>query len=213
MQDAGFGMQNSADERLVVIDRVSWRRRLVLSAFCILHSALLLALVGCGAKAKAQTLPDGPPLSVPAAPAHEIVVEQIAEAPPPPPEPAPEVEQAKPAQVTEKPVRSNVPRTETPTANQPAAATTPPAPDAPVVRAAPVVSAGDEKKVRDLLAKASTDLNKRVDYRNLSDEGKKAYNESKRFSEQAEQAIKERNFPYALSLAEKAANLAAELVR
>ena len=103
-------------------------------------------------------------------------------------------------------------RAQTPAASQPAV-TTQPAPEAPVVRAAPAASAGDEKKVRELLTKASTDLSKRVDYQKLSEEGKEQYNQSKRFSEQAEQAIKERNFPYALSLAEKAATLAAELVR
>ena len=182
-------------------------------AFCILHLALLLSLFGCSAKAKAQTLPDGPPLAVPIAPAHEIVIEQIAEAPPEPePERVPE-----PDVPTPKPIVKTVPTrpqpAQTPAANQPAAATTQPASDAPVVRAAPVASAGDEKKVRELLTKASTDRDKRVDYQKLSDEGKEQYNQSKRFSEQAEQAIKERNLPYALSLAEKAATLAAELVR
>ena len=43
-------------------------RPLALFAFCILHFALLVSLSGCSAKAKAQTLPDGPPLAVPAAP-------------------------------------------------------------------------------------------------------------------------------------------------
>jgi hypothetical protein len=189
---------------------------LVLSAFCILHTALLLSLVGCSAKAKAQTLPDGPPLAVPTAPAHEIVIEQIAEAPPPEPEPVPEVVPPKPAPITTRtPTRPPAPRPETtPTpAGQPAAATPAPAAEAPVVRAAPAASAGDEKKVRDLLTRASNDRDKRVDYQKLSTEGKQQYDQSKRFSEQAEQAIKERNFPYALSLAEKAANLAAELVR
>ena len=47
-------------------------------AFCILHSALLLSLTGCSAKAKAQTLPDGPPLAVPSAPAHAVAIEQVA---------------------------------------------------------------------------------------------------------------------------------------
>jgi outer membrane biosynthesis protein TonB len=189
-------------------------RPFVLFAFCILHLALLLPLAGCSVKAKAQTLPDGPPLAVPTAPAHAIVIEQIAEAPPPEPEPAPEPDRPappKPTVTTQS--KPPAPKPETP-ANQPAAATTtPPAPEAQVVRAAPAASAGDEKKVRELLFRASSDLSKRVDYQKLSDEGKQQYNQSKRFSEQAEQAIKERNFPYALSLAEKAATLAAELIR
>jgi type IV secretory pathway VirB10-like protein len=188
-------------------------RPLVLFAFFILHFALLVSLSGCSAKAKAQTLPDGPPLAVPAAPEHKIAVEQIAEAPPEPePERVPEpVVPTPPAATTKVPPGKPQPA-QTPAASQPAV-TTQPAPEAPVVRAAPAASAGDEKKVRDLLTKASTDLSKRVDYQKLSEEGKEQYNQSKRFSEQAEQAIKERNFPYALSLAEKAATLAAELVR
>ena len=152
---------------------------------------------------------------MPFAPAHEIVIEQIAEAPPEPePErvPDPVVPIPKPTITKVQPGKPQP--APPPAASQPAAAaTTPPPPEAPVVRAAPAASAGDEKKVRDLLAKASTDLNKRVDYQKLSPEGKQQYEQSKRFSEQAEQAIKERNFPYALSLAEKAANMAAELVR
>ena len=185
-----------------------------LFAFCILHFALLISLTGCSAKANAQTLPDGPPLAVPIAPAHEIVVEQIAEAPPEPePErvPEPVVTTLKPD--TLKKIPTQKPPAQTPAVSQPAAATTTPPVAPEVVRAAPAASAGDEKKVRDLLTKASSDLSKRVDYQKLSDEGKQQYNQSKRFSEQAEQAIKERNFPYALSLAEKAATLAAELVR
>ena len=183
-----------------------------LFAFCILHFALLISLSGCSAKAKAQTLPDGPPLAVPAAPEHRIAVEQIAEAPPEPePERVPDTVVTTPNPPAK--VQTGKPQPPpTPAVTQPAA-TAPPAAEPPVVRAAPAATAGDEKKVRDLLTRASTDLSKRVDYQKLSEEGKEQYNQSKRFSEQAEQAIKERNFPYALSLAEKAANLAAELVR
>jgi hypothetical protein len=127
----------------------------------------------------------------------------------------PEVIATKPEPATERrQIAKPAPRTEpAPTPNLPAAAAQPAPSEAPVVRATPAASGADEKKVRDLLTKASSDLAKRVDFQKLSDEGKKSYNESKRFSEQAEQAIKERNFPYALSLAEKAATLAAELIR
>ena len=214
MQNSEFRIQNSEPGMWGTTARTACWRRLAVPAFCILHSALLLALVGCSAKAKAQTLPDGPPLAVPIAPVHEIVIEQIAEAPPEPePERVPE-----PVVSTPKPdirkVQPGKPQpAQTPPASQPAAVTTPPETEAQVVRAAPAASAGDEKKVRDLLTKASGDLSKRVDYQKLSDEGKQQYNLSKRFSEQAEQALKEKNFPYALSLADKAATLAAELIR
>ena len=81
-----------------------------------------------------------------------------------------------------------------------------------MLRAQPAAAAGDERKVQDLLKKATTDLN-RVDYKKLSDDGKVQYDQSKRFNDQAQQAIKERNIVFALTLAEKAATLAAELVR
>ena len=212
MLNAEFRMQKSECEPSAVT-RAPWRRWLALTAFCILHSAVLVSLTGCGSKARAQTLPDGPPLAVPAAPVHEIVVEQIAEAPPP--EPEPEVvavpATSKPT-VQRTPVGKPAPRQEaTPAANQPAV-TPPPAPEAPVVRAAPAASVGDEKKAQSLIAKARSDL-ENVNYQRLSAEGKNQYNQSKQFSDEAQQAIKERNFLLANTLAEKAAKLAAELVR
>jgi hypothetical protein len=200
MQNAKFKMQTLS------------RRPFVLFAFCILHLALLLSFTGCSAKAKAQTLPDGPPLAVPSAPAHAIVIEQIAEAPPPEPEPAREPDRPappKPAVTTQS--KPPAPKPETP-ANQPAVV--PQAvPEAPVVRAAPAVAAGDEVKARTLIARATTDLEKRVDYQRLSDEGKAQYNQSKRFRDEAKQALEDRNFLLAVTLADKAATLAAELVR
>jgi hypothetical protein len=200
MQNAKFKMQTLSG------------RPFVLFAFCILHLALLLSFTGCSAKAKAQTLPDGPPLAVPSAPAHAIVIEQIAEAPPPEPEPAPEPDRPappKPAVTTQS--KPPAPKPETP-ANQPAVV--PQAvPEAPVVRAAPAVAAGDEVKARTLIARATTDLEKRVDYQRLSDEGKAQYNQSKRFRDEAKQALEDRNFLLAVTLADKAATLAAELVR
>jgi hypothetical protein len=216
MLNSEFRMQNSEGGKSEMTGRLALRRWLALPALCILHSALLLSLTGCGAKAKAQTLPDGPPLAVPIAPPHEIVIEQIAQAPPEPePERVPEVVATKPEPPTERrPTRPPAPRSETtPPPNLPAAAAQPAPSEAPVVRATPAAAGADEKKVRELLNRANSDLAKRVDYQKLSDEGKQQYNEAKRFSEQAEQAIKDRNFPYALSLAEKAARLAAELIR
>jgi type IV secretory pathway VirB10-like protein len=182
-----------------------------LFAFCIVHFALLLSLAGCSAKVKAQTLPDGPPLAVPSPPAHEIAIEQVVEAPPPEQPPAPEPAQTPAARPT---TAARTPPRQEPRAEAPAAAPAPqPPPETPSVRATPAASVDDERRVRTLLAKAADDLGKRVDYKKLSDEGKAQYNQSKRFSDQALQALKERNFVYALTLAEKAATLAAELVR
>ena len=66
--------------------------------------------------------------------------------------------------------------------------------------------------MRDLLVKAADSL-KKVPYEKLSTEGRAQYDQSKRFSTEAEQAVRERNYVYAVTLAEKAATLAAELVR
>jgi hypothetical protein len=179
-------------------------------ALCIVHVALLASLSGCSSRAKAAVVADGPPLAVPLPPAHEIAIEQVAEAPPqdPPPVPEPVAPIAKPAAVAGKPA----PPRETPAAavvQTPAPA--PPAEPAAAVRA--TTSAADERKVRLLLANAANDLNNRVDYKRLSKEGQSQYDQSKRFSNEALQAMKEKRFDYALTLAEKAANIAAELVR
>ncbi len=196
-----FRMQNS-ECRLAV------RGRVATAAFCILHSALLVSLVACGTKARAEVIPEGPPLAVPTAPAHQIAAEQVAEAPEPEPPPAPEPAVPPKPTVTAPPPR---PRAEAPP-SQPAAT---PQPETATVRVAPAptsTSAADERKVRDLMGKASADL-ARVDYKRLSKEGQAQYDQSKRFSEDAQAAIKERRFEYALTLAEKAADIAAELAR
>jgi hypothetical protein len=51
-----------------------------------------------------------------------------------------------------------------------------------------------------------------VNYARLSPDGREAYDQSKRFSAQADQALKERNLNFAATLADKAATLAAELI-
>jgi len=72
-------------------------------------------------------------------------------------------------------------------------------------------SAATERAVRDVLTRANRDLS-RVDYGKLSTDGRAQYEQSKRFSQQAEQALKERNLVFAATLADKAATLAAELL-
>lgn len=179
-----------------------------LFAFCILQFALISAC----AKAKAADLvPDGPPLAMSLPPPRVITpVEEVAVAEPPP------------APVPDPPVTAPV----KPAVRQPAPANPKPEPPAPVaaqpaapaatseareVRSIPAAAAAvEERKVRDVMTRASRDLT-RVDYGKLSNEGKSNYEQSKRFSEQAEQALKEKNFLYAMTLADKAATLAAEL--
>ena len=186
--------------------------RFSLFAFCILHLALLLAISGC-AKAKAATVPDGPPLAVPLPPPREIgPIEEVA-ARPAPASPAPaEPTAAAPPRTPARPPARPDPKTESPAPV--AAQPPPPAPATPEgreIRAVPsTAAAAEERKVKEVLGRASKDLS-RVNYQRLTAQGKSQYDQSKRFAEQAEQAIKERNFVYAMTLADKAATLAAEL--
>jgi hypothetical protein len=68
-----------------------------------------------------------------------------------------------------------------------------------------------EKPIRDRLAVAQRDL-ARVDYARLSQNGRSQYEQSKRFMLQAEQALKDQNLVFAQTLADKAADIAAELL-
>ena len=180
-------------------------RRLALFAFCILPVALL---AGACAKAQAVSVPDGPPLQVPAPPEHVLIPveppEDLAAAPqpePPPPPPAPRTPVVRPAPK---------PQPATPTAVTPPAQPPPAEPTRELTAPSPA-SGANERSVRDLLTRATRDLN-RVDYARLSADGRAQYEQSKRFSEQAEQALKDRNLIFAATLADKAATLAAELL-
>jgi len=172
--------------------------------------ALVVFGVSACAKARAESAPDGPPLRIPVPPEHVLVpVEPPAdlasapepEPPPPPTATAPRTPAARPAPAKPQPA-------------PPAAATPPtqPPPAEPRELTAPSPASGaNERSVRDLLTRATRDLN-RVDYSRLSTDGRAQYEQSKRFSEQAEQALKERNLIFAATLADKAATLAAELL-
>lgn len=170
------------------------------------------AAAGC-AKTKPLVVADGPPLAMPLPPARVFAPPEEpipVQAPPPevvdaePPKPAPRPPAGR--RSSPAPAEAAKPEPEPP----PVAAAPAPEP-ARELRAAP--SAADptaERQVRDLLARASRDLN-RVDYRRLSNEGRSQYDQAKRFAEQAEQALKERNFVFASTLADKAAMLASQL--
>jgi outer membrane biosynthesis protein TonB len=189
---------------------------------------MLLVLLGVGsclgavscAKAQAKAAPEGPPLSVPAAPPRVLAPvdsEPLAENPPAPEPvatPTPPRTNARPAAPPRRPTTTTTttepePKSEPapPPAPAPAAETPPAAPRPATV----AVDAAAEKRVRDQLKKATADLN-RVDYKKLSADGKAQYEQSKRFNDQAEQALKDRDYVFASTLATKAAALATELL-
>jgi hypothetical protein len=93
----------------------------------------------------------------------------------------------------------------------PPAAAAPPPPAPRDLRAPSPANVATERSVRDLLARATRDINQ-VDYSRLSAEGRTQYEQSRRFGIQAEEALRERNLIFAATLADKAATLAAELL-
>jgi hypothetical protein len=203
MQNAEFRMQTIS---------ASGQRLWAASAFCILISAF--ALDGC-AKTQAKAVPDGPPLAVPMAPPRVVAptdAEPLAANPP-----APEPASAPPPRTTARPNAATPPRRSATTATtepEPKPETPAAAPETPVVTPRPVPPPADaaaDRRVRDILRKATTDLN-RVDYQRLSTDGKAQYELSKRFSDQAEQALKDRNYAFATTVAEKASAVATELL-
>ena len=158
---------------------------------------LLLALIvpGCGG-ARAKTLPSGPPLDVPAPPPR-VVLPIEAEGPPGEPRRAP----ARPRPAAP----SDVPRTaeEPPRPPPPQAATT--------LQTTPAAEQGEvERAIRATMTRASANLN-RINYRALNTDARTQYDTAKRFIEQAEDAIRMKNLPFARSLADKAAVLANQL--
>ena len=67
-----------------------------------------------------------------------------------------------------------------------------------------------ERGVRARMAQASRDLD-RTDYRQLSGDRRTQYDTAKRFIQQGADALRVKNFVFALQLADKAATLAAAL--
>jgi hypothetical protein len=169
--------------------------------------AVGMAATGC-AKALAEAAPDGPPLRVPAPPAR--LLGPVGDPPPLPAEvlvPAvPMVAPVAPRPPTLRPapITPDVELRPEPVVPEPVVA------DKRELQAAPNVAVA-ERTVRELLARATRDLSM-VDYGRLTLDGKSQYDQSKRFAQQAEQALGDRNYVFAGTLADKAAALAVELL-
>jgi len=175
--------------------------------------ALILAgVLGAGgvacAKARAEIVtPDGPPLQVPEPPSRVLApVEELVSTPP--------VQEPEPAPVAVTPRNPPRPAAEAKPQPAPPPAAVPPPPtvtESRDLRTASPTNPESERNVREMLARAARDI-VRVEYSRLSTAGRAQYDQSKRFSAQAEQALKERNLIFAATLADKAATLAAELL-
>lgn len=181
----------------------------------IVLAAPLLSAAGC-AKARASALPPGPPLETPLPPprvvSSPIESEPIVTAVPPIEAPTPRTTSDAPRAAAPRPERTEPP---------PVAAVTPPpvpppAPppvDDPARTLQTTANAGQvEQRVRGLLANAGRDLG-RIDYRALGVDAQAQYDIAKRFTQQADEALKAKNLPFAEQLADKAAALAAQLLK
>jgi hypothetical protein len=67
-----------------------------------------------------------------------------------------------------------------------------------------------ERKILTQLGQAKADLG-RINYQNLSSDGRTQYDMARRFVSQAEDALKAKNLVFATTMAEKAATLATQL--
>jgi hypothetical protein len=175
-----------------------------------------LAATGCfGAQAK--TVPEVPPLDMPAPPPRNVQVSEP-DMPPPlslPGEPARSTpSRALPAQRTETPKPAEpakgeaalpeLPKSAEETPKQPPILTT--------LQTTPVQQEGEvERRIRSLLTQASTRLN-RINYQALNADARTQYDTAKRFVVQAEEALRAKNLVFATNLAEKAAELSTQLI-
>lgn len=171
---------------------------------------LASALTGACAKARAATEPVMPELTPPPPPPR--VVEHFPDEPvptiepspvetalltpppktPPPPAPAPEPPKPEP-----EPPRAEPERTAAPSLT---------------LKPAPGVAAQTEASIRSLLDTAQKNL-QRVNYAALNADGRTQYDTARGFILQAEEVLKANNLAYAGKLADKAATMAAVLVR
>jgi hypothetical protein len=173
---------------------------------------------GC-ARAKAKTVPDGPPLDVPAAPLREAEPTEVE--PPPlvplmteparntPPRPrATPVREQPPRQEPPKPVEP--PKVEPPPVEAPKIEEAAPKPPSNLQTTPPQAEGEVERGIRASLSKANTDLN-RVDYRLLNADARTQYDTAKRWIRQADDALRAKNLVFAKNFADKAAVIAAQL--
>ena len=183
------------------------------------HLALAgMVATGC-AKARAASIPQPLPLTVPEPPAR--VLTPVEEAPlAASPGPDTSLASAPSLQPPPRPQRGRpVPAASESNASEaaPPAATSSSAPTVEAPRdLRPATSSrepvADQQRVQGVIAQAERDLN-RVDWGKLTAEGKEQYDLSARYRTEAAAALKERNFLRAGESAEKAARLAAALLK
>jgi hypothetical protein len=168
---------------------------------------LTTALGACATRAQTRTEGVMPALDPPPAPPR-VVAAHLDETPEPPPPVAEEV--APPA--SRPPARPAPPRPESrpePARSDPAVR---PAPPSLTLTPAAGTDVQTENAIRNLVGQAARDL-ARVNVTGLSSDGRAQFETARRFLQQADEALKAKNIVFAGKLADKAATLAAALVR
>jgi len=179
------------------------------------NAVVLLTLIGlplslgaCAAKAQVLTEAPMPSLDPPPPPPRVVAVY------PPEPEPLAVTPATEPATPARPPSRPRPEQRSEPVANAPESAEAVSRPAPPSLTLTP--TAGSESQtaaaIRGLLDRATRDLS-RVNSASLNHDGRAQYDTARRFIQQAEEALKARNIVYAGKLADKAATMAAVLVR
>jgi hypothetical protein len=184
---------------------------------------MLVPLALCAGCAKAQPVvePELPPLAAPTPPARLLPplaggpIEGATTHPPPeagrPSAPPRRREVAKADDSRQEPRPAELPRAEAPVEDQRPVEDPRDSQPAPALQLAPTTeSAATEGTIREQLTRAARDL-KHVDYLALSADAKAQYDTAKRFMVLADEAIKDRNFVFARTLADKAAVIAGVL--
>jgi hypothetical protein len=191
------------------------RRKIDITPVRLLQLFLVVAIVSASgaacAKARANTEPVMPELTPPPPPPR--VVETFPAEPLPTIEPSP-VESALATPPSPTPVRTVTKPEEAPKTEIAPPLPERPAPGAPALtlKPGPGVQAQTEASIRALLDRAAHDL-QRVNYAALGADGRAQFDTARRFKEQAEDALKGANLAFASKLADKAATMAAVLVR
>ena len=181
----------------------------------LLQLVLIVSLVGWSgacARALAKAPPVMPELTPPPPPPRVVGI--YVDAPVPTSEPGP-AETALNTPPARPPARPPAPRTEPPKPEPEPVRTEPERPAAAptlTLKPAPGVEAKTEASIRSLLGRAAKDL-QRVNYAALDADGRTQYDTARRFILQSEEAMKGGNLAFAGKLADKAATMAAVLVR
>jgi len=181
--------------------------RRVLSVSCLL---LTVTFGACAAKAQVQAEAEMPLLDPPPPPPRVVAIYV------PEPEPlpiTPAVELATPVRPPARVARpEQKPEAITPTPEPAEAAVRSPSGPSLTMTPSPGSEAQTVTAIRDLLGRAARDLS-RVNAASLNGDGRAQYDQARRFIQQAEDALKSRNIVFAGKLADKAAAMAAVLVR